>query len=822
MSRVAGILLFSVFQLVGSASGQHTLRGLILHHESGAPVADALIYDDVSQRIVESDASGRFVLNDLSSGAHNLTFSSLELNTLIQNVEINGDLDLTFYMSPLRVELTAVEIAARREEIFGIKQLAHVEDMAIFAGKKSEVVLVDLISGNLANNVSRQIYAQVAGLNIYEGIDGGLQLAIGGRGLNPNRTSNFNTRQNGYDISADVLGYPENYYTPPSEAIDEIQIIRGASSLQYGTQFGGLINFKLRQPPSNKKLDVRLKQTIGSFGLFNSFNEIGVQAGPVHLRGYYNFKTGDGYRPNSQFDAHNAFLQAGIDLSERTKISAEFTLFNYLAQQGGGLTDQQFTANPQMSTRERNWFEVDWKLYQLKLEHAFDAGSDLSISLFGLDASRKSLGFNGDPTILNQNPITALDERDQNGNFILPRDLMLGEFRNYGMEARYLKKYQINDREAVLLVGAKYYDSNNTSMQGPGSRDIDADFSLRTSEFPDYANQSDFQFPNLNLALFGEHIFYLSPQLSLTPGFRMEYIRTRSRGTYNDVVFDNAGNAISNTLQNEQKDLSRTFILFGLGLEYKTDALNLYANLSQNYRSVTFSDIRVVSPTFIIDPDISDERGVTGDLGVRGRIDNKVSFDIGLYTVLYDDRIGIILDDRANRVRKNIGKAVIAGLESLAEFRLDRMTKLGADYKMTGFFNVAYTYSRYLQSEENNVEGKHVEFVPTFNLKTGIKFGYKNLLSAFQFSYLSEQFTDVQNSPAAPPGDNRSGIIGEIPAYHIADFSLAYRFGQVSLEGGINNVFDQAYFTRRATGYPGPGIIPSDGRSFYLGVSWEF
>ena len=28
----------------------------------------------------------------------------------------------------------------------------------------------------------------------------GLQLNIGGRGLDPNRTSNFNTRQNGYDI----------------------------------------------------------------------------------------------------------------------------------------------------------------------------------------------------------------------------------------------------------------------------------------------------------------------------------------------------------------------------------------------------------------------------------------------------------------------------------------------------------------------------------------------------------------------------------------------------------------------------------------------
>jgi Fe(3+) dicitrate transport protein len=29
------------------------------------------------------------------------------------------------------------------------------------------------------------------------------------------------------------------------------------------------------------------------------------------------------------------------------------------------------------------------------------------------------------------------------------------------------------------------------------------------------------------------------------------------------------------------------------------------------------------------------------------------------------------------------------------------------------------------------------------------------------------------------------------------------------------------YFTRRATGYPGPGIIPSDARSFFVTLSFR-
>ena len=101
-----------------------------------------------------------------------------------------------------------------KKKIFQIKRMQDYEGTSVFAGKKNEVILLDLSMANLASNNARQIYNQIPGLNIYQNDDAGLQLNIGGRGLNPNRTSNFNTRQNGYDISADALGYPESYYTP--------------------------------------------------------------------------------------------------------------------------------------------------------------------------------------------------------------------------------------------------------------------------------------------------------------------------------------------------------------------------------------------------------------------------------------------------------------------------------------------------------------------------------------------------------------------------------------------------------------------------------
>ena len=115
------------------------------------------------------------------------------------------------------------------EEDFNIRKLRAIEGIMITQGKKTEAIKLEKLDANKATNQSRQIYAKIPGLNIWESDGAGIQIGLGGRGLNPSRNSNFNTRQNGYDISADALGYPESYYSPPSEAIDEIHMIRAVS-----------------------------------------------------------------------------------------------------------------------------------------------------------------------------------------------------------------------------------------------------------------------------------------------------------------------------------------------------------------------------------------------------------------------------------------------------------------------------------------------------------------------------------------------------------------------------------------------------------------
>ena len=182
------------------------------------------------------------------------------------------------------------------------------------------------------------------------------------------------------------------------------------------------------------------------------------------------------------------------------------------------------------------------------------------------------------------------------------------------MESRFLHRYNLKDKKNVLLIGIKFYKSDNDSEQGPGSSSSDADFEFNLDDFPNYNNQSKYNYPNLNYALFGENILYLSDKLSLTPGFRFEYIKTESDGYYKKINLDGAGNVIFNSTIDDSEIRKRNFFLFGLGLSFKASkALEFYANISENYRSVTFADISISNPAYSINPEISDENGLTFD-----------------------------------------------------------------------------------------------------------------------------------------------------------------------------------------------------------------
>lgn len=796
------ILLISFLLSFNFLSGQNIISGKIISSESKQAIKGVEIFEKNIGKIAQTNSEGFYEFSTKKNNI-SLIFFAYNYNVYEQKLNFNGDTIINKELLPLSKQLMEVEITQRKQKIFEIKRLNDIEGTSIYAGKKNEVILVNQSMANLASNNARQIYSQVSGLNIYQNDDAGLQLNIGGRGLDPNRTANFNTRQNGYDISADVLGYPESYYAPASEGLEEIQIIRGAASLQYGTQFGGLVNFIMKKPNLEKNTEIISRNTIGSNQLYTNYTSLSGRVNKFSYISFINYKRGNGFRPNSKFESSNIYTHIGYELNSKLKLSTEITFLDYLAQQAGGLSDMMFNQNSLQSNRERNWFKVGWLLYNFQVFYTPSKNNSLSLNLFGLKANRYALGFR-------TNRVSQIDSFEE-------RDLIKSDFNNFGFEAKYLKKYLLNNHQSAFLIGTKFYKADNYSEQGPGSDSIEPDFNFDISNYPNYNNQSNYRYPNLNIALFGENIFKINNSLSITPGIRFEHIKTESIGFYKKINLDGADNVILDSTIYNNNNNERKFVLFGTGLSYKKD-VEIYGNISQNYRSVTFADISIINPAFVINPNIKDEKGFTIDLGIRGDFKNIFSYDISGFNLFYNDRIGFVQkefeDGSVKSERGNVGDAKIYGLETLIDININKLISEVDNNIFTFYINTSFINSEYVDSDKNGIIGNRVEFIPKINLKSGIRLGYKNILTNLQFTFLSDQFTDASNAVES----NLSGVIGLIPSYNVLDLSASYKYKKLKFEFGINNMLDNKYFTRRATGYPGPGIIPSPNRNIYTTI----
>jgi Fe(3+) dicitrate transport protein len=369
-------------------------------------------------------------------------------------------------------------------------------------------------------------------------------------------------------------------------------------------------------------------------------------------------------------------------------------------------------------------------------------------------------------------------------------------------------------KQHAFVAGFRIYRGTSFARQGDGSNGSGPDFYFL---HPEDLENSDYKFPNENYAAFVENIFDITPKLSVTPGIRVEHIRTYSEGYYKQVVYDQAGNVVVSNKTEEEQSRKRSFLLAGIGLSYKpSDHLEVYGNVSQNYRAINFTDLRIVNPNFVVDPNIQDEKGYTADMGIRGTAKGIFRYEATLFYISYRGRIGQVLRTDTvlyndYRFRGNISDARNVGVEAFGEWMISKLIDPAPAWSLSVFLNAAAIDARYIHSKEASIENKKVEMVPPLMLRTGVTFRYKDFTSTLQYSYTGKHYSDATNAKRTA-----SAVEGSIPAYQVVDLTASYQWKFLTLEASCNNLLNESYFTRRAESYPGPGIIPSDGRGFYV------
>ncbi|MCY7291263.1 MAG: TonB-dependent receptor, partial [Ferruginibacter sp.] len=626
------------------------------------------------------------------------------------------------------------------------QQMPEIVGTNIYAGKKSTLIVLDNVQGNITTNNMRQVLAKVPGIHIWESDPSGTQIGIAARGLSPNRSWEFNIRQNGYDIAADPFGYPEAYYNPQLQAVQRLEVVRGHGSLQYGPQFGGMVNYILKNGSDiNTPFQFETQQTLGSNSLFNSYNAIGGKKGKFNYYAFFDYKNGDGYRDNSHFFAKSGFATVTYKASKKLMLTAELMQSHTRAQQPGGLADKDLYNNPKQSLRSRNWLDIAWTTPALTIVYNVNDKTIWNTKFFGTIGNRSSVGFLQAITIKDTVNASTLQYNN--------RAVNIDRYRNYGMESRVLTSYNIGKMKNTLSGGVRLNTGNTLRQtEGKGSTRQEYDVSI-VGQYP-----KDIVFNSQNAAFFAENIFRIGKKLLLIPGVRYEWVKGNASGRNG---FTNTGNEI--LLQNIER--SRKFLLAGFGAEYHiTNGTEMYSNISQAYRPIQFANLQAPpTATDVVDQNLKDAKGYNVDFGYRGKLKNFLQFDVSTFYLQYNNRIGTVTPAGSNtRLITNVGASNSKGFEGFVEFSPTKVFAQNYLVDVSLFGSYGYTDAKYSSNfKDVNTKGKRVENAPQNIFRGGITFSYKELNFTTQLSSVGKAYSDANNTEKVTANAQN----GLIPSY---------------------------------------------------------
>ncbi|MEO6210336.1 MAG: TonB-dependent receptor [Gemmatimonadaceae bacterium] len=793
-----------------------SIVGIVRDSTAGGPLAEVVVElrgrrsEHVriggrgERRTDTTNADGRYAFANLRPGAYDLTFEHAPLPPRVLGVAVQdreARVDVVMLASPGHVDyvtesLNPVVVTAAPRMI---GKLPDVRGTEIFAGKKTETVQLDSLTMNSSQDVSRQLFSRIPGAHITETANSGFPSnGIGFRGLNPVQSVEMNMRQDGVNIVADLYGYPETYYTPPAEALERMDLVRGSSSLQFGPQFGGVIDYVLRDGTPDSALSLKARETGGSFGMFNSYLSAEGGTGKWTYFAYGQYRHQNGWRPNSDVSQVSAAGKLTYHANEKLSLGLSYSLLRNQIHMPGGLDNSDFNEDARSSFRSRNWFASPWNILALNGAYDFSANTKLTSTLSFMASQRYLVWRNED------GGPDARDEIDPETGEFAPREVEWEYFTNVTSETRLLHTYNAFGWTNSIATGVRLFGGDLHRQEGgPGSTGSDFNMNLVGGPY-----ETDMKFGNFNGAAFAENEFRISPKLTFTPGARVEFLHSTARGYTADTVA-------------EPRSKNRTFVLFGAGAAYRATATtDVYANATQAYRPIEYSFLTPFASLTRIDPKLKDPKGHNLDLGWRGTSGDVLTFDVGVFDLVYNDRIGLIsgIDSRGTPFteRTNVATSKHRGVESYLDLSLTSLLNASRAFGAVDVWDaLGYTHARYTDGE---FSGNTVEFAPSVVNRAGVKYSRGHGSVALQWSYTSKQFTDANNSVASVNAD-----VGIVPAYNLIDLSAKWQLNRtIGLDVGMNNVANQYYFTMRTTEYPGPGIIPGIGRSIYLGARAGF
>lgn len=642
----------------------------------------------------------------------------------------------------------------------------------IFSGKKNTVTELKELPKLQTNNY-RQASTQTPGLLISE-IPNESLAALTYRGLgDPHESYHLLLLQDGLPVAADMYGYPAHYYAPALPMMEKFQFIRGGAALHHGPQPGGVVNYISRAIKKNQNLSGTVGLTGGSYNLLTTNNSLfGSSKDHSYSLEYYR-RQGDGpQRINSDF--FGDYLQIRDHLFKgKNTFTLTFNGYNSDHGESGGFSRNTgtglnvFGGDQGKASKEHDRLKVHRAQLSIGAIHRTDENSLLELTIWGNAYNRYSK---------RQNKGTA----PQFGGFYNGTTNQIVDQRYYGYNSqiRFLKNYEFFGNEHTLSMGFLNYNLISPLVQETGDApDSNHGTVTKRSDRKTHTN-----------SYFIENRFSFG-NLMVTPGMRVENIR--------QVI-----NERKSTDPLRKDDSTENVPLLGLGLSYHTtDESQLYANISEAYRPLTWSDALPTLVTDTVSSDIESAKTLNSEFGYRGQTD-KINWDFSLFHIRYENKIA-----KVGTVYQNSGSGTHRGIDGATEIKLSnflpKLKTLG-DFHLYGNFNILD--ARYTRG---TLEDKTPQYAPKSLSRGGVIYKKENQFKiALMGVVVGEHYADDGNSKDF-----------KIPSYTVFDLTSDWELRKDwNLSLGVNNLLDKNYYSRVRS----DGIIWALGRNIYAGLSYDF
>lgn len=657
----------------------------------------------------------------------------------------------------------------------------------MLAGKKVSVTNLEALPEITTNNY-RQILSQTPGLFVSEVANESFA-SINYRGLgDPHESFNLLMLKDGLPIAADPYGYPANYYQPPVDSVERVEFVRGGASLLYGPQPGGSLNFVTKKPVLNQERRATSKHIVGSKNLYSTYNEISGGDEDAAGMGFFHHRGSDGFRNfNSDYDINNGGARFTLNTAPDTLVHIDLDAYSGRFGEPGGLSNvpgeglAYIGDNRFASTLTSDQLRIDRYAPTLTVEQKLDGDTSLTSKVFGgyfqRESRRQSYGaapsFGGIPL-----GATNTIQRQ--------------EFSSVGVDSRLQRNWGADSKHvATVGITGSYTDSpfrqwKGTSIEArTGAKEKDLDRSLGV------------------VSVFTENRFNLG-KFSITPGIRMENIFQDIKENFNSNLVTAPE---SGSLRGENR--YDQVALFGLGSTYEiSEGAELYANISQGYKPVTYGDAVPLQTGDTISGDLDPAKTITYEAGVRGEPTNWLTVDSSVFYTTFKDQFG-----RLGSQIANVGDGRYQGIEGATELSITQLANSfceSNELSSLGNFSL-YANASLLDAEFNAgpADGKIPQFAPDYLVRTGLVYSYDDRAKlAFLGNFIDSVYADDANT------SNR-----RISAYSLWDLTAEYRFtSAVKVVGGVNNIFNEEYISR----IRGNGLEPGNPRNIYAGLSVSF